>query len=277
MQTWTDNCFQGDHQAQTNLQAFEDNFQCLKTAFSGDTAPSSPSQGQWWFDTNSNILKIRNEANDAWILVFNFATNVLMLTLADGVLSADAGGRAKMADLFVTNAKINDVDGSKIADNSIASGKVQNNAVTPSKIAAGGATLLAWEPYTEGTNAIDLTNFNNHGILLSPGANNLATDSSTYRTFAKFYLYIPTGAKYVILGARASAGNYHAYIRVKVGSTTGSAATITGNGGELSANGSALDISSEAGAWKLVELQAVGGGGTVTLLIHSVNVQWYGA
>jgi len=31
------------------------------------TVPSSTSAGQLWFDTTTNILKLRNEADDGWI------------------------------------------------------------------------------------------------------------------------------------------------------------------------------------------------------------------
>jgi hypothetical protein len=262
MQTWTDNCFQSDHQAQTNLQAFEDNFQCLKTAFSGDTAPSSPSQGQWWFDTNANILKIRNEANSAWISVFNFATNVLMLSLADGVLTADAAGRAKMVDLFVTNAKINDVDGSKITDNTLSAAKVQNNAITPSKMAAGAATLINWHGQGDAQ-------------VLNPGTSwengvNLAGLSGSYQTYLKFYAYIPAGAKYVILSAHGYAQNA-VYIRVNVNGTVGAVATMSG-GGYFSS--SPLDISGQAGALRTLTIEAYGSG---SVSLESILVQWYGA
>lgn len=36
---------------------------------SGSTAPSVTYANQWWYDTTNNILKIRSEADDAWINV----------------------------------------------------------------------------------------------------------------------------------------------------------------------------------------------------------------
>ena len=35
----------------------------------GGSAPSSTSTGQLWFDTTNNLLKMRNEANDGWIIL----------------------------------------------------------------------------------------------------------------------------------------------------------------------------------------------------------------
>jgi hypothetical protein len=41
--------------------------QALASNSAGTTAPSTTYANQWWFDTTANILKFRNEANDAWI------------------------------------------------------------------------------------------------------------------------------------------------------------------------------------------------------------------
>ena len=34
---------------------------------SGDTEPSTTYANQWWYETDTNTLKIRNEANDGWV------------------------------------------------------------------------------------------------------------------------------------------------------------------------------------------------------------------
>ena len=39
-QTWTDNCFQSDHQGQADFQDMEYNFACLKSMFQGAGQPS---------------------------------------------------------------------------------------------------------------------------------------------------------------------------------------------------------------------------------------------
>ena len=277
-QSWTDDCFAADHQGLTDLQNMENNMQCLKTCFSGDSAPSSPAAGQWWYDTNENILKIRNEANSAWISVFNFATNTLILNLAAGVLSADTAGRAKMADLYVTNAKVNDVDGSKIADNSIANTKLQ--PVTPSKLAAGASTLISWHSFK----TMDMVSSPHLPVIdaaMSGGPDqytviNCAYDGSTYRPIFGWYVYIPSGAKYLVLGIRGGATSGATfYVRMNVNGTTGGAASVAGptitNG-----NGSALDISAQAGAWRYLYLECVLSA-FATAMLQSVNIQWYGA
>ena len=68
MQTFTDDCFAGGHQAQTDLQAFEDNFAALKSNFSGASAPANLVAGMIWADNSGSdvVLKVRNKLNNAW-------------------------------------------------------------------------------------------------------------------------------------------------------------------------------------------------------------------
>jgi hypothetical protein len=66
-QTFTDDCYAAAHQAATDLQAFENNFAALKSMFSGATAPADLVAGMHWFDTTKKLLKVRNDANDAWM------------------------------------------------------------------------------------------------------------------------------------------------------------------------------------------------------------------
>ena len=74
-QTYTDDCYSLSMQATTSLQAFEDNFAALKSAFSGVTAPGNTVAGMWWYDTTAHILRVRNEDNTAWLSVWDLANN----------------------------------------------------------------------------------------------------------------------------------------------------------------------------------------------------------
>ena len=50
------------------------------------TAPSSTSAGQLWFDTTTNILKLRNEADDGWIsFLSEDGNNIIKVTLLEDV------------------------------------------------------------------------------------------------------------------------------------------------------------------------------------------------
>jgi hypothetical protein len=64
-----------------DLTAIRNNFAALKSCFSGATAPPDPVAGMWWYDTTANMLKIRNEANNAWLNVYDFANGRAPLAL----------------------------------------------------------------------------------------------------------------------------------------------------------------------------------------------------
>jgi len=70
-QDWTDNSYQLDHIASTDLQNLEDNFVCLKSSFSGASSPSNPLAGMVWLDTTNHAFKLRNEVNNDWITLFD--------------------------------------------------------------------------------------------------------------------------------------------------------------------------------------------------------------
>jgi len=66
-QNFTDDCFDPSHVGQTDLGNIENNFACLKSSFSGTSAPSNPVAGMVWYDTTNNLEKLRNAANNAWL------------------------------------------------------------------------------------------------------------------------------------------------------------------------------------------------------------------
>jgi len=66
-QTYTANCYQSDHVAVTDMANIEANFATLRSSNSGAAAPSNPEAGLQWWDTVNNRLKIRNDANTAWL------------------------------------------------------------------------------------------------------------------------------------------------------------------------------------------------------------------
>lgn len=72
---WTVDMFDPSHDVQTDMQAIETNINHLKNNFSSATEPSNLSAGQWWYDTTSGILKLRNAANTAWQYIWDFTNN----------------------------------------------------------------------------------------------------------------------------------------------------------------------------------------------------------
>jgi hypothetical protein len=66
------------------MQAVEDNFAALKSCFSGTSAPSNPAAGMAWLDTTNHIIKVRNEANSAWIPTWDVSSGTeAALSLTD--------------------------------------------------------------------------------------------------------------------------------------------------------------------------------------------------
>ena len=51
----------------TVRQDLNDILEALATNFSADDEPSTTYANQFWYETDTNLLKMRNEANDAWI------------------------------------------------------------------------------------------------------------------------------------------------------------------------------------------------------------------
>jgi hypothetical protein len=57
----------------------------LGTTSSGDTAPSTTYANQLWYDTANNIIKIRNEDNDAWISLIELNQSTDAITKVFGL------------------------------------------------------------------------------------------------------------------------------------------------------------------------------------------------
>lgn len=133
-QDWTDDCFAGGHAAQTDLANMEKNFGCLKTGFSGASAPSNPLAGMWWLDTTNHLLKQRNEANDAWISWFDLSTGKLVAgaspTIDEKVKAASGDATAGYLDAKVDGSTI------EVASNQL---RLKDGGVTGAKLPALGA------------------------------------------------------------------------------------------------------------------------------------------
>lgn len=99
-QNYTDNCFDPNNVAQTDLQNIEGNFAALKSQFSGAGAPANPVPGMPWIDLTRHMLCVRNEANNAWLDIFNLATgqSANLPTASDSVLGGvKIGARLSIA------------------------------------------------------------------------------------------------------------------------------------------------------------------------------------
>lgn len=68
-------------------------FVALASNSSGDAEPGTTYPNQWWYETDTNTLKLRNEANSAWIEIATLdqsSNNVLSITTQGLTLGATA-------------------------------------------------------------------------------------------------------------------------------------------------------------------------------------------
>lgn len=129
-QTYTDDCYASGHQAATDLQAYKDNFAALKSAFSGTSAPSNPVAGMWWFDTTNNLMKLRNEANDAWRSVWDIANNKPVI----------ANLSAEITTAMITAGNITHA---LLDDDAVETANIKDGAVTLAKCSFGGSGTVS--------------------------------------------------------------------------------------------------------------------------------------
>lgn len=158
-QTYTTNPYAGGTVVATTMTAVNNNFEALKSAFSGASAPANTVAGQWWLDTTAHILKIRNEANTAWLSVWDMANNkpiianlsneITLAMMAASTKSPAAGteGLRKLGtgalDAMAGNTDVTPANGS------ITEAKLASGAVTMAKMKAPTAvatTIIArWQ------------------------------------------------------------------------------------------------------------------------------------
>jgi hypothetical protein len=63
--------------------------QALASNSSGDAEPSTTFANQWWYETDTNTLKLRNEANNAWLSFATVDQSTAAWTLAHDVIFGD--------------------------------------------------------------------------------------------------------------------------------------------------------------------------------------------
>jgi len=116
-QTFTDDCFAAGNVGQTDLQNMENNFQCLKTSFSGAAAPSNLLAGMLWFDQTKIVMRYRNTGNSAWLGIFHGDTSQKIWLYRNAALSGyaiDSGVSDRVLALKGTGGLYN-VSGATVA------------------------------------------------------------------------------------------------------------------------------------------------------------------
>lgn len=157
--------------------------QALGSSNSGATAPSTTYANQIWYDTANNIIKIRNEDNDAWISLFTLDQS------ADNIEALTVNGTVTVDSLDMNGGElILDAD----ADTSI-------TADTDDNI----------DFKTGGTDRLTITDGGT--IKLLGATDNLIradSNSSRVRIFGGSSASVTNGAALTLLGVSHSDGNY---------------------------------------------------------------------
>jgi trimeric autotransporter adhesin len=173
--------------------------QALASNSSGDAEPSTTFANQWWYETDTNTLKLRNEANNAWLSFATVDQSTAAWTLAHdvditGTLTSDgltvAGATSLTGNLTVDGGTIK-LDG--------------NYPVGTGNVALGNT---AFNSVTTGAQNVSIGNEAGYGI--TSGSSNTAVGTATL--FAN-----DTGGNNVAVGRDALASNTSASYNTAVG------------------------------------------------------------
>jgi hypothetical protein len=165
-QTYTADCYAAGHQATTDLQAFEDNFAALKSAFSGTSAPSNMIAGMAWLDTTLSLLKTRNTANDAWRLMVTILTKTAHQVVGVNAAGTDFESKDSLQSLLTATGDI----------------IIATGANTPARLAKGtvGQSLIMGASLPEWSSLNSITPIAGTDMIISEANTERNTNSATY-------------------------------------------------------------------------------------------------
>jgi len=159
----------------------------LATLSSGDTEPSTIYSNQLWYDTANDLLKLRNEADDAWITLAYINQTSDEWELRSAVMQAvDAAGLAFKTDEGTTRLTVAD------------SGAVD---VVGTLTAARGVGDTNTDTTNTGSVTLDFSTHQNHVLTLT-GNVTLANPTTESVGQSGFIVFIQdgTGGRTVSLG-----------------------------------------------------------------------------
>ena len=120
-QSYSSNCFSTANVIETDMQNIENNFDALRSMFSGSSAPTSPDNGQLWYDTGSSVIKLRY--NSSWINVFNCSTQGVVINTG-AITSAHISTGAVDANRLASGAALGNIGSSGITGSYIGGGQI---------------------------------------------------------------------------------------------------------------------------------------------------------
>lgn len=155
--------------------------EAVATNFSADTEPTTTYANQWWYETDTDKLYIRNEANDAWIHVLTLDQTGNTVSEVQGAGGGDniAEGNSSVEVIDTGTGYIQfNVDGAEIARIDSDGMKFGDNE----KAIFGAGSEL--QIYSNGTNAY--IQENSGGDLYIWGANVLIENGTGSARYAEF-------------------------------------------------------------------------------------------
>lgn len=172
------------NQVPANLRTDLNNaLSAIATNNSGGSAPSTTYANQWWYDTTNDLLKIRNEADTAWITLgtLNQSSNSFETAATNSVKNNED------KNLTAGYTATADDDGTK-----------SSGTYTPSpvggnlkRIINGGAFTLAAPTYAgDYTMIIQMTNNASAGVITVSGFTKASGDPTTTTDGHDFLLHI---------------------------------------------------------------------------------------
>jgi hypothetical protein len=224
--------------------------QALASNSSGDAEPSTTFANQWWYETDTNTLKLRNEANNAWLSFATVDQSTAAWTLAHdvditGTLTSDgltvAGATSLTGNLSVDGGTIK-LDGNyPVGTNNVALGDTALDSLTSGirNTAIGSWALTANTEGNENTAVGEISlaaNISgNSNVAFGRASLNANTTASYNTAYGTDSLQVnTTGGNNTAVGHRSLFSNTTASSNTAVGYQAGYSNTT---GGRLTAFG----------------------------------------
>jgi hypothetical protein len=168
----------------------------LGSTNSGATAPATPYANQLWYDTANNILKIRNEDNDAWISIATLdQSGDVLSVIALNTISEGTSGSGVTVDgvLLKDNAVTASAD-STISGLTVGKGGGGLSSNTAIGAGALSATNTVGFNVAVGANAFNANTTGQGGVAIGSGAlQSNTTGNNNTATGINALLYNTTG------------------------------------------------------------------------------------
>lgn len=180
-----------------------DALQALGSTNSGPSAPATTYANMMWYDTTANILKIRAEANDAWINIGYLDQSLDTFKILDDTIVATTGGAT--TGLIGDQTTATWEAGTGTTESLVSPAKVAAAVTSSSQSSSLGSASQTWQSPSRSVNSV-YQNTTGRPIMVSYGVNDNNFAGETRWTLFTGPTSSPAGE-----AARASTWNVHNY------------------------------------------------------------------